>query len=75
MGNAPPKIVTAYTRGRSKRATPKTHCYADYPHCPYSAKTMLYILDIHAYLFQSDNTNAEGVQTGSSSQQAIAENS
>lgn len=58
MGNAPPKIVTAYTRGRSKHATPEAHCYADYPHCPYSAKTMLYILDMHAYLFQSDSNNS-----------------
>lgn len=75
MGNAPPKIVTAYTRGRSKRTTPETHCYADYPHCPYSAKTMLYILDIHAYLFQSDTNNSEGSQTGSSTQPNNAVNS
>lgn len=54
IGAAPPKILTAYNRGRSKRAS-REHCYADYLHCPYSASTMLHLLNIHAYLFRSDD--------------------
>lgn len=48
--DVPKEIETAYTHGEKST---KTHekCYKYYPYCPYSARTMLKVLEIYSYIF------------------------
>lgn len=48
--DTPQEIETAYNHGKSAMNSDEM-CYKHYSYCPYSARTMLKILQYHAFLF------------------------
>ncbi|XP_055302774.1 uncharacterized protein LOC129568642 isoform X2 [Sitodiplosis mosellana] len=49
-GGVPEEIELAHSRGKQSEKSFE-RCYKHYPYCPYSARTMLKVLQIYSYIF------------------------